>query len=450
MNAALENEITCGVCSEVYSPVAGREPVMLPECGHTFCRECLLNLQTTAVVCPNCRQRHYSPAVEDLAVNFAQLGIAVALSNIQKSKDQGQCGKHSLPLDLWCSVYQKEICAMCYFEETKRTQHRVLTLAEKRQFTVDAIKQKSLILSQLYAMLKQCLTSDSESTCQNSYAKKLSDILRGEELGILPSSSIDKRLDSLKKVMFPAEQERRSSSRESRQETERSDDSRGSRETERPDKMQLRCVAKCEKGRKARLTWEEGQLHIYGLCKDPEEAHITLNMSDVRLLVPQENPTVFLDVADRDGPFGRITIKVWSHLRRGQQFLALCQGHLGPTLKGSAFLDVTETAGIDCLRAGRYLTENGTSSHALLDRLEWNDGHERPGRKGLVAGWSFKKAEDETLFGIALGECHIKFCCPFGEVVAGMAVVEDIAYNRTVRDVTVVEVGVAVREFAAS
>lgn len=83
MNAALENEITCGVCSEVYSPVAGREPVMLPECGHTFCRECLLNLQTTAVVCPNCRQRHYSPAVEDLAVNFAQLGIAVALSNIQ-------------------------------------------------------------------------------------------------------------------------------------------------------------------------------------------------------------------------------------------------------------------------------------------------------------------------------------------------------------------------------
>lgn len=173
-------------------------------------------------------------------------------------------------------------------------------------------------------------------------------------------------------------------------------------------------------------------------------------MSDVRLLVPQENPTVFLDVADRDGPFGRITIKVWSHLRRGQQFLALCQGHLGPTLKGSAFLDVTETAGIDCLRAGRYLTENGTSSHALLDRLEWNDGHERPGRKGLVAGWSFKKAEDETLFGIALGECHIKFCCPFGEVVAGMAVVEDIAYNRTVRDVTVVEVGTAVREFAAS
>lgn len=167
---------------------------------------------------------------------------------------------------------------MCYFEETKRTQHRVLTLAEKRQFTVDAIKQKSLILSQLYAMLKQCLTSDSESTCQNSYAKKLSDILRGEELGILPSSSIDKRLDSLKKVMFPAEQERRSSSRESRQETERSDDSRGSRETERPDKMQLRCVAKCEKGRKARLTWEEGQLHIYGLCKDPEEAHITLNV----------------------------------------------------------------------------------------------------------------------------------------------------------------------------
>ncbi|XP_047498598.1 uncharacterized protein LOC125045422 isoform X2 [Penaeus chinensis] len=441
MNAALENEITCGVCSEVYSSESGREPVMLPECGHTFCRDCLLNLQSTSLVCPNCRQNHYSVSVEDLPVNFAQLGIAVALSNIQKSKEQGQCSKHSLPLDLWCSVSQREICAMCYFEETKQTQQRVLTLAERRQFTVDAIRQKSLILSQLYTTLKHCLTSDSESTCQNSYAKKLNDILRGEELGILPSSSIDKKLDGLKKMIFPTDRERRSgagSSRESRQ------------EIERPDKRKLRCVAKCDKGRKARLTWEEDQLHIYTLCVDPEEAHITLNMSDVRLLVPQENPTVFLDVADRDGPIGRINIKVWTHLRRGQQFLALCQGHLGPTLKGSAFLDVTETAGIDCLRAGRYLTENGTSSHALMDRLEWNEGHERPGRKGLVAGWSFRKAEDETLFGIALGECHVKFCCPFGEVVSGLSIVEDIAYNRTVRDVTIVEVGTAVRDFAAN
>nr|QXD99697.1 TRIM-like protein [Penaeus monodon] len=414
---------------------------MLPECGHTFCRECLLNLQSTSLVCPNCRQHHYSVCVEELPVNFAQLGIATALSNIQKSKDQGQCSKHSLPLDLWCSVSQREMCAMCYFEETKQTQQRVLTLAERRQFTVDAIRQKSLILSQLYTTLKHCLTSDSESMCQNSYAKKLNDILRGEELGILPSSTIDKRLDGLKKMMFPPDREKRSgtgSSRESRQ------------EAERPDKMKLRCVAKCDKGKKARLTWEEDQLHIYALCVDPEEAHITLNMRDVRLLVSQENPTVFVDVADRDGPIGRVNIKVWTHLRRGQQFLALCQGHLGPTLKGSAFLDVTETAGIDCLRGGRYLTENGTSSHALMDRLEWNEGHERPGRKGLVAGWSFRKAEDETLFGIALGECHIKFCCPFGEVVSGMSIVEDIAYNRTVRDVTIVEVGTAVRDFATN
>ncbi|ROT66819.1 kelch motif family protein [Penaeus vannamei] len=136
MNAALENEITCGVCSEVYSPVAGREPVMLPECGHTFCRECLLNLQTTAVVCPNCRQRHYSPAVEDLAVNFAQLGIAVALSNIQKmQRSQANTASTGLyPLEYYVVLsrlsHHKTICArMCLHrgDEAYSLMHASLT-----------------------------------------------------------------------------------------------------------------------------------------------------------------------------------------------------------------------------------------------------------------------------------------------------------------------------------
>ncbi|XP_042873937.1 uncharacterized protein LOC122254345 isoform X2 [Penaeus japonicus] len=431
MNAALENEITCSVCSEVYSEEDGREPVMLPECGHTFCRECLISLQCSSVTCPSCRKHYTGLHVETLPVNFAQLGIASALANIQKSKDQARCTKHGLPLDLWCSFSQKEICAMCYFEETKETQQRVLTLSEKREFTVDAIKQRSLMLSQLYTTLKHCLTS--EDTFQNIYSKKLDDILRGEELSLSPSSSIDKELDSLRRLVSPTDQE--------------GSDSACSGGRERPAKETLRCVAKCAKGRKARLRWEGGCLHVYGLCADLEEGHITLNMSDVRLLVPQENPTVFLDVADRGGPIGRISIRVWTHLRRGQQFLGLCQGHLGPTLKGSAFLDVTETAGIDCLRGGRYLTEKGPSSHALMDRLEWNEGHERRGRRGLVAGWSFKKAEDETLFGIALGECHVKFCCPFGEVVSGMPLVEEVAYCRSVREVTIVDVGTLVPDF---
>lgn len=83
MNAALENEITCSVCSEVYSEEDGREPVMLPECGHTFCRECLISLQCTSVTCPSCRKHYTGLHVETLPVNFAQLGIASALANIQ-------------------------------------------------------------------------------------------------------------------------------------------------------------------------------------------------------------------------------------------------------------------------------------------------------------------------------------------------------------------------------
>lgn len=157
---------------------------------------------------------------------------------------------------------------------------------------------------------------------------------------------------------------------------------------------------------------------------------------------------MFMDVANTSaGKLGRIYIKVWSHLRRGQQFLALCQGHLGPTLRGSAFLDVLQMGGVDCLRGGRYLTENGPSSTALMDNLEWNNGHERPGRKGFVTGWSFQKVEEETVFGILLGDTECIFCCPFGMVVWGMPVVEKVTRSGQVGEATIVEVGTVIPNF---
>lgn len=47
------------------------------------------------------------------------------------------------------------------------------------QTTIDAINERSLILSKVYLALKHSLTMDEGSRCRNVYSKKLYDILRG-------------------------------------------------------------------------------------------------------------------------------------------------------------------------------------------------------------------------------------------------------------------------------
>ncbi|XP_047469969.1 uncharacterized protein LOC125025788 isoform X1 [Penaeus chinensis] len=421
--ATMGDQISCVICKEIYAS-GEREPVMLPECGHTFCRHCLTSLPE--VICPVCKRLHIGKSVEDLPINFAQLGISDYLSNAKEREYLEKCPEHGLPLDLWCTDSEREICTRCYFEETKRSHEQFINIEQKRQKAVSIIEGRSLILSQVYLALKHSLTMERENSCRNIYTKRLNDILKGGRpfLG---------KLEKLKMLLSPADNEPANYA--------------DNREGEGQGKKTTFCVALNTDGRKARLTWEQGSLNLHALSDEDVDAHIMVKMTDILLMIPQEEPTVFLDVANATGNLGRICIKVWSNLRRGQQFLALCQGHLGPTLRGSTFLDAVSESGTICLRGGRYLSEDGPTSRALMDNLEWDGIHQLPGRKGYITGWSFQKEEDETLFGILLNDSFNDFCCPFGEVVEGLSVVEEVANCSAVEEVTIVEVGRVIPEF---
>lgn len=77
----MECELFCGVCREVYE-AGEREPVVLPSCGHAFCRSCLTKLEEDGdkmgsyLSCPTCRTSHKSPSVRALPPVFALLHLS--------------------------------------------------------------------------------------------------------------------------------------------------------------------------------------------------------------------------------------------------------------------------------------------------------------------------------------------------------------------------------------
>ncbi|CAL4099256.1 unnamed protein product [Meganyctiphanes norvegica] len=75
----------CPVCLETY--VEGvRDPVMLPQCGHTLCRPCLTAI--SPVTCPICRMDHQGPIPDHLPTNYVALnGALLSMKGSQNGKD---------------------------------------------------------------------------------------------------------------------------------------------------------------------------------------------------------------------------------------------------------------------------------------------------------------------------------------------------------------------------
>ncbi|CAL4118892.1 unnamed protein product, partial [Meganyctiphanes norvegica] len=75
---------SCMICSYRYKAETV-VPVALPLCGHTFCRSCLVTLQSGSkhLLCPTCRTDHHVYEVNRLPTNFSMLTVAE-----EKNKEQ--------------------------------------------------------------------------------------------------------------------------------------------------------------------------------------------------------------------------------------------------------------------------------------------------------------------------------------------------------------------------
>ncbi|XP_060126762.1 E3 ubiquitin-protein ligase TRIM7-like isoform X2 [Zootoca vivipara] len=133
-------EATCPICLEYF-----RDPVIIHECGHNFCRSCLIQCWETSegeASCPQCRE-----TVEQSSITRNQQ-LANFVEIIQKfshpeGKEDGEgkgrvCQKHQEPLKLFCKEDGSPICLVCD-RSKEHKKHEVVPLEEASQEYKDQI-----------------------------------------------------------------------------------------------------------------------------------------------------------------------------------------------------------------------------------------------------------------------------------------------------------------------
>ncbi|KAK4313018.1 hypothetical protein Pmani_015592, partial [Petrolisthes manimaculis] len=136
----------------------------------------------------------------------------------------------------------------------------------------------------------------------------------------------------------------------------------------------LTCCVYGEDGRRARLAWESGRLHMWALGDEQYDAHFMIKLAVLQSVISQDNPEAFLDLSVGERKLGRVYIRLWGHMRRAHNFLALCMGTHGPSYRGAKFEEVF-SRGLkgECLHAGPYPTPEGPlSAQGVMDQLEWD------------------------------------------------------------------------------
>lgn len=105
------DEATCSICLDFF-----QDPVMIIECGHNFCRNCITRYwkgSDCSACCPECRHLF---SWTNLKPN-RQLGNMVETAkqlNLQlKKSSQRMCKGHQKPLTLFCKTDETLICQVC-------------------------------------------------------------------------------------------------------------------------------------------------------------------------------------------------------------------------------------------------------------------------------------------------------------------------------------------------
>ncbi|CAI5768143.1 E3 ubiquitin-protein ligase TRIM7-like [Podarcis lilfordi] len=128
-------EATCPICLEYF-----RDPVIIPECGHNFCRACLIQCWGESegeASCPHCREiiQHRNLIPNRPLKNVVEILVAekVSLPGEKGAEGKGKvCEKHQEPLKLFCKEEESPICVVCD-RSKEHKKHEVIPLEEASQ-----------------------------------------------------------------------------------------------------------------------------------------------------------------------------------------------------------------------------------------------------------------------------------------------------------------------------
>ncbi|XP_056670733.1 probable E3 ubiquitin-protein ligase TRIML1 [Monodelphis domestica] len=140
MTEKVRSELTCSICLDLFT-----QPVTL-DCGHSFCRECVLRSWQEAQVpwtCPLCRASSQPRALEPTQVLEA---LASSISRqLRLPRDvggQARCGQHQAVQKLFCEDDFSPLCVLCLLPQ-EHEGHRVYPLEESAE-TCKAQLQEAL------------------------------------------------------------------------------------------------------------------------------------------------------------------------------------------------------------------------------------------------------------------------------------------------------------------
>ena len=141
----MDSIFECGVCFKTYNH-SEKKPLSLP-CGHTFCLECLRQINKHNVIkCPFDKIGHHVSA-ENLPVNYAVLtalpmsSSTASASGNSTNKDTGtqMCDSHkNKKVKFYCKNDQEMFCSKCVLKHTN-AKHEVMPCSYKSKYKLDPL-----------------------------------------------------------------------------------------------------------------------------------------------------------------------------------------------------------------------------------------------------------------------------------------------------------------------
>ncbi|XP_053234932.1 E3 ubiquitin-protein ligase TRIM39-like isoform X2 [Podarcis raffonei] len=122
----LQDEVTCSICLDYF-----KDPVMITECQHDFCRACITKYwkrSGASICCPDCRR---AASWQSLKPNRRLANMVEAAKQLRLQLEQSpgrekMCREHKKPLSLFCTTENTLICMFCERSKAHRN-HRVIS-----------------------------------------------------------------------------------------------------------------------------------------------------------------------------------------------------------------------------------------------------------------------------------------------------------------------------------
>uniref|UniRef100_A0A8C6VFL4 Uncharacterized protein n=1 Tax=Naja naja TaxID=35670 RepID=A0A8C6VFL4_NAJNA len=154
----LLEEATCSICLDYF-----QDPVLIPECGHNFCRGCLTRNWGTSeskASCPKCRQTFAPRSILPNRQLARVLEVARRCEGPLGEEEGGFCPKHRAPLKLFCREHETLTCVVCdRFKEHEG--HSVIPAEEAvQEYQVGISQEESLQETARFLAFLAILRSD--------------------------------------------------------------------------------------------------------------------------------------------------------------------------------------------------------------------------------------------------------------------------------------------------